>query len=151
MTSIWGIKGSLLSLLSSQLMVTCCFGACWFGILISPKIEWIGILRGAMIESQTTGPQTNNYITRKPPQKKKKHFLVPGSFLGQTRCVFCTQKKLAKNVLGRKIWCKAHNLNGGRGFYISFLFRGLKIGPGFFKASRKKKRKKPIGNKKLKL
>ena len=71
-TSIWGIKGSLLSLLSSQLMVTCCFGACWFGILISPKMEGIGIFRGTMIESQTTGPQTNNCITRKTKRKKRK-------------------------------------------------------------------------------
>ena len=56
-TSTWGIKGSLLSLLSSQLMVNCCFAACWFGI---PKMKGIGILRGPRFESQTTGPQTNN-------------------------------------------------------------------------------------------
>ena len=114
-TSIWGIKGSLLSLLSSQLMVTCCFGACWFGILISPKMEGIGILGGTMIESQTTGPPNQQLYNQKNKKKKKKnkHFLVPGSFLGQTRCVFLHPKKSwQKMCWGWKIRCKGNNLKG---------------------------------------
>ena len=42
-----------------QLVVNCWFGARWFGYRIP---LWKGFLR-VSIESQTTGPQTDNYIT----------------------------------------------------------------------------------------
>ena len=44
----------------AQLMVNCWFGARWFGFLESPKMKGIGNLGCTPIESQTTGPQTNN-------------------------------------------------------------------------------------------
>ena len=54
-----------------QLMVDCWFGARWFGFLGSPyeRDSYLGV----SIESQTTGPQTNNLPLVERMESKKTH------------------------------------------------------------------------------
>ena len=54
-----------------QLMVDCWFGARWFGFLGSPYER--DSYSGVSIESQTTGPQTNNLPLVERMESKKTH------------------------------------------------------------------------------